>query len=161
VLAVTSALALLECLNHQINTLEQAVSKRLKPTPAYEQLLRVNGIGEILAQTSVLETGDIGCFPTVGNSASYCRCVRRTKISNGKRKGQGNAKNGHPYLEWAYMEAAQLAIRFRPKVQRFSQRKAAQSPLMIARKSVAHTLARACFSSMRDRGPFDVNKAFG
>jgi transposase len=45
----------------------------------------------------VLETGHIGRFPTVGNYASYCRCVKSTKISNGKRKGQGNVKNGVVY----------------------------------------------------------------
>jgi transposase len=97
-----------------------------------------------LAPTIVLETGDIGRFPTVGHYASYCRCVGSTKSSNGKRKGQGNVKNGNPYLAWAYMEAAQLAIRCSPTVQRFYQRKQAQSPLMIARKAVAHKLARAC-----------------
>jgi transposase len=161
VLAVTSSLALLECRSQQMKTLEQAVSKRLKQPPAYEQLLSVHGSGEIVAQTLVLATGDMGRFPTVGNSAASCRCVRSTKISNGKRKGQGNAKNGKPYLEWAYMEAAQFAIRCSPKVQRFYQRKAAQSHRMIARTSVAHKLARACFDSMRDLVPFDVNKAFG
>src|SRR5262245_50316425 len=67
VLAVTSSLALLECLSQQLHTLEQAVRKRLKHTPAYEQLLSVNGIGEILAQTILLETGHIGRFATVGN----------------------------------------------------------------------------------------------
>ena len=92
----------------------------------------------------VLETGHIGRFPTVGNDASYCRCVKSTTISHGKRKGQGNVKNGHPYLAWASMEAAQFAIRFSPRVQRFSQRQQAQSPLMVARKAVAPTLARAC-----------------
>jgi transposase len=109
----------------------------------------------------VLETGDMGRFPTVGNYASYCRCVGSTKISNGKRKGQGNVKNGHPYLEWAYMEAAQFAIHFSPTVQRFYQRKQAKSHLMIARKAVAHKLARACYYIMRDLIPFDVHKAFG
>ncbi len=99
VLAVTSSLAILTCLKHQSTTLEKAVSTRLKHTPAYEQLLRVNGIGEILAQTIVLETGEISRCATVGNSASYCRCVRSTKLSNGKRKGQGNVKNGNPSLE--------------------------------------------------------------
>src|SRR5215471_17349530 len=123
VLAVTSTLALLDCLSQQIKTLEQAVTKRLKHTPAYRQLLSVDGIGEILAQTIVLETGHIGRFPTVGDYASYCRCVQSTKISHGKRKGQGNIKNGHPYLEWASMEAAQCAISFSPRVQRFYQRK--------------------------------------
>jgi transposase len=161
VLAVTSSLAVLDCLRQQIKTLEQAVMKRLKHSPAYEQLLTVDGIGAILAQTIVLETGHIGRFPTVGHYASYCRCVKSIKISNGKRKGQGNVKNGNPYLGWAYMEAAQFAIRFSPTVQRFYQRKQAKSHLMVARKAVAHKLARACYYIMRDLLPFDVHQAFG
>jgi transposase len=161
VLAVPSSLAVLDCLRQQIKTLEHAIMQRLKHSPAYEQLLTVDGIGAILAQTIVLETGHIGRFPTVGNYASYCRCVKSIKISNGKRKGQGNVKNGNPYLEWAYMEAAQFAIRFSPTVQRFYQRKQAKSHLMVARKAVAHKLARACYYIMRDLMPFDVHKAFG
>jgi transposase len=161
VLAVTSSLVVVHCLAQQISTLEKTVQKHLKHTSAYAQLQTVAGIGPILAQTSVLETGDIGRFPTVGNYASYCRCVGSTKISNGKRKGQGNVKNGNPYLAWAYMEAAQFAIRFSPTVQRFYQRKQAKSHLMIARKAVAHKLARACYYILRDLVPFDVHKAFG
>jgi len=87
--------------------------------------------------------------------------VQSTKISHGKRKGQGNVKNGTPYLAWASMEAAQFAVRFRPTVQRFSQRKQAKSHLMVARKAVAHTLARTCSYRMRDLVPFHVHKAFG
>jgi transposase len=161
VLAVTSSLALLECLRQEMKIREPAVRKRLKQPPAYAQLVRVNGIGEMLAQTIGLKTGDSGRFPTVGHSAASGGCVRRTTISNGKRKGQGNTKHGHPYLAWAYMEAAQFAIRCSPKVQRFSQRKVAKSPLMSARKSVAHTLARACFYRMRALGSFDGKKALG
>ena len=161
VLAVTSSLVVVHCLAQQIKTLEEMVQKRLKHTAAYAQLQTVNGIGPILAQTIMLETGDMRRFPTVGNYASYCRCVGSTKISNGKRKGQGNIKNGNPYLEWAYREAAQFAIRFSPTVQRFYQRKQAKSHLMIARKAVAHKLARACYYIMRDLVPFDVHKAFG
>ena len=67
ILAVTSSLAVLDCLRQQINPREKAVMKRLKHSPAYEQLLTVDGIGAILAQTIVLETGHIGRFPTVGN----------------------------------------------------------------------------------------------
>jgi transposase len=40
----------------------------------------------------------------VGNDASYCRCVDSQRISNGKKKGQGNTKNGNKYLAWAYVE---------------------------------------------------------
>jgi hypothetical protein len=51
------------------------------------------------------------------------------------------------------MEVAQLAIRFSPKVQRFYQRQQAKSPLMVTRKAVAHTLARARYYIMRDLMP--------
>jgi transposase len=140
VLAVTSSRAVVHCLGQQLKTLEKAVSKRLQHTPAYEQLVTVAGIGTIVAQTSVLETGAIGRFSPVGPYASYGRCVRSTKSSNGKRQGQGNVNNGNPYLAWASMEAAPFAIRFRPQVQRFYPRKQSKSPLMIARKAVAHKL---------------------
>jgi transposase len=100
VLAVTSRLAVVHCLGPQITTLEKAVQKRLQHTPAYALLQTVAGIGTILAQTIVLETGDMGRFPPVGNSASSCRCVGSTKLSNGKRKGQGHgvrwSKGGGP-----------------------------------------------------------------
>jgi transposase len=163
VLAVTSSLVVLDCLRHQIKMLEKTVHKRLNHTPSYEQLLTVDGIGTILAQTIALETGAISRFPTVGNYASYCRCVDSKKISNGKRKGTGNVKNGNPYLAWAYMEAAQFAMRFQPAAQRFYQRKLAKSRnnTVLARKAVAHKLSRACYYIMRDLVPYEVTKAFG
>jgi transposase len=162
-LAVTSSLVVLDCLQHQIKMLEKMVHTRLQHTPSYEQLLTVQGIGTILAQTITLETGAISRFPSVGNYASYCRCVDSTKISNGKRKGTGNVKNGNPYLAWAYMEAAQFALRFQPAAQRFYQRKLAQSRnnTVLARKAVAHKLSRACYYIMRDLVPFEATKAFG
>src|SRR5215468_2628238 len=163
VLAVTSSLVVLDCLRHQLKMLEQSVHKRLHHTPAYEQLLTVQGIGPILAQTITLETGAISRFPTVGHYASYCRCVDSTKLSNGKRKGMGNVKNGNPYLAWASMEAAQFALRFQPEAQRFYQRKLAKSHnnTVLARKAVAHKLSRACYYVMRDLVPFEATKAFG
>jgi transposase len=161
VLAVTSSLAVLHCLEQQMKTVEKLVHTRLKHPPAYAQLQTVEGIGTILAQTIVLETGDMRRFPTVGQYASYCRCVQSPKISHGKRKGQGNVKNGHPYLAWASMEAAQFAIRFSPTVPRLYQRQQAKSHRLVARKAVAHTLARACDYILRDLMPFDVHNAFG
>jgi transposase len=161
VLAVTRSRALLDCLSHQIKPLAKAGTQSLQPTPADEQLLTVDGIGTILAQTLGLATGAMGRFPTVGHSASDCRGGKRTTISNGQRQGQGNVTNGNPDLEWADMEAAQCALRFHPTGQRVSQRKPANSHRRVARQAVAHTLARACSSIMRDLVPCDVHKAFG
>ena len=63
---------------------------------------------------------------------------------------------------WAYMEAAQFAIRFNPHAQHL-QRKLAKSTnnTVLARKSVAHKLSRAGYYIMRDLVPFEATKAFG
>src|SRR5215471_14607876 len=63
--AVTSSLAVLDCLKHQIKILEQTVHTRLHHTPVYEQLLTVTDIGTILAQTIAL----IAPPHTVGQSS--------------------------------------------------------------------------------------------
>jgi transposase len=83
------------------------------------------------------------------------------KISNGKRKGSGNTTNGNKYLAWAFVEAANFAIRYNPRVKRFYQRKKERTNGMVALKAVAHKLARACYYVLRDQVPFQVEKAFG
>ena len=163
VLAVISSLMVLDWLRHQITMLEQTVQTRLHHTPSYEQLLTVQGIGTILAQTIALETGAISRFPSVGHYASYGRCVDSTQSSHGKRKGPGNGKNGNPYWAWAYMEAAQFALRFQPAAQRFYQRKWAKSRhnVVLARNAVAHKLSRACYYRRRDLVPDEATQALG
>lgn len=160
-LAVTSNLAVMHCLADQIAILERTVKERVKLRPAFRQLLTVSGIGDILALTIMLETGEIGRFATVGDFASYCRCVGSHKLSNGKRKGQGNTKNGNKYLAWAFVEAANFAVRYNPQIKRYYQRKQAKTNGVVAIKAVAHKLARACYYVMRDQVPFETAKAFG
>ena len=67
------------------------------------------GIGDILATTIWLETGTVARFAAVGELRSYCRCVDSARVSNGKKKGEGNVKNGNKYLAWAFVEAANFA----------------------------------------------------
>ena len=87
--------------------------------------------------------------------------VNGGRYSNGKKKGKANTKNGNKYLAWAFAEAANFAIRYNDTVKKYYQRKLAKSHIMIAKKAVAHKLARACFYVLRDDIEFDVNKAFG
>jgi len=159
-LAVTSTLAVMHCVAEQIATLEHAIKARVSLRPAFRQLLTVAGIGQILALTIMLEAGEMQRFPTVGQWASYCRCVNSTKLSNGKRKGQGNKKNGNKYLAWAFIEAANFAVRYYPDIQRFYERKKAKTHGVVAIKAVAHKLARACYYVLRDQVPFELDKAF-
>ena len=160
-LAVKSNLAIMQALKVQIKVLERAIKARARLKPQFQPLLSVNGIGDILGLTIMLETGDIGRFAHVGNYASYCRCVGSQKSSNGKKKGKGNTKNGNKYLAWAYVEAANFAVRYSPQIKRYYQRKRAKTNGIVAIKTVAHKLARACYYILRDQVPFEVEKAFG
>jgi transposase len=127
----------------------------------YQGLRTVPGIGEILALTIALETGDIGRFAHVGNFASYARMVDSRRESNGKKKGEGNTKSGNRYLAWAFIEAANFAVRYDATVKRWYQRKRSRAPLpIVALKAVGHKLARACFYMMRDHKEFDASMSF-
>jgi len=159
-LAVQANLAMMQCGNQQIDLLERTITDRIKLREEFSFLKTVPGIGQTLALTIMLETGDIGRFAGVGNYASYCRCVGSQKISNGKKKGKGNTKNGNKYLSWAFIEAANFAIRFSSRIRSFYQRKKAKSHGVVALKAVAHKLCRACYYIMKNRVAFDVTKAF-
>ena len=160
-LAVKANLSVMCSADEQTKVLERTVTQRVKLRPQFSFLKTVPGIGQILALTIMLETGDIRRFSSVGNFASYCRCVGSQKISNGKKKGKGNTKNGNKYLAWAFVEAANFAIRFNAKIKSFYQRKKAKTQGVVAIKAVAHKLCRACYYIMRDRVAFDVTQAFG
>jgi len=159
-LAVKANLSVMGSADEQIEILEKTVVDRVKLRPQFRFLKTVPGIGPILALTVMLETGEIGRFASVGNYASYCRCVGSQKLSNGKRKGSGNTKNGNKYLAWAFVEAANFAIRFSPRIKSFYERKKSKSNAIVAIKAVAHKLCRACYYIMKDQVPFDITKAF-
>jgi transposase len=137
-------------LTEQIKQIEKAVLEKVKVREPFKRLLTVPGIGEILALTIMLEVGDIGRFPKVGNFTSYARCVPSGRITNGKKKGEGNRKNGNHYLGWAFVEACNFARRFYPKFRSYHQRKASKSHPFVATKAICNKLARICYYVMRD-----------
>jgi transposase len=73
----------------------------------------------------------------------------------------GNRKCGNRYLCWAYMEAANYAVRFNPLIRRWYERKQARKHRVVAIKAVAHKLARACYHMLHEGTSFDPTRAFG
>jgi transposase len=159
-LAVQSTLLAMRGQEAAIDLLEREACAQVSWQPQYRHLLTTNGIGKILGLTILLETGPVQRFARVGNYASYCRCVGSERLSNGKRKGRGNTKSGNKYLAWAYLEAANFAVRYNPAIKRYYQRKKARTNGVVAIKTVAHKLARACYYMLRDGTDFDVARAF-
>jgi len=158
--AMAANVAVIQTLNVQIDKLEARLRSQVRPQADFALLTTTPGIGEILATTVMLETGSIERFAAVGNFASYARCVDSKRISNGKKKGAGNVKNGNRYLAWAFVEAANFARRYCPEAKRFYERKKAQTNNIVATKALAHKLARACYHMLKEKKPFDVKRCF-
>jgi transposase len=159
-LAIKANVAVVTALSAQIDLLEQRLQKRMAEHSEYGFLNTVPGIGRVLATTILLETGPIDRFASVGNFASYARCVGSERTSNGKKKGEGNTKNGNKYLSWAFIEAAVFALRYCAEAKRFYERKKAKTNSVVAKKALAHKIARACFHILKERKPFDVTRCF-
>ena len=159
--AARHALQLLQQVTTQINEVEAFVLAQCRDNAHYARLTSTPGIGKILGMTILLETGPIERFAGVGNYSSYARCVPSDKVSNGKSKGKGNTKNGNRYLAMAFMEAAHYATIWDDTIKRYYQRKCKKVPLMVAKKTVANKLTRACYYMLKENTHFDVMRAFG
>jgi len=160
-LAAEANLSVMQSMTETIVQIEHSVLEQCHNDSSFKSLKSIPGVGPILGMTIMLETGAICRFPDAGHFASYCRCVKSEKLSNGKRKGSGNRKNGNKYLAWAFLEAAVKAARFNPKIKAYYQRKMAKSHRFVALKAVANKLAKASYYILRDQVPFDVKRSFG
>ena len=159
-LAVKSNLAVVSTLNAQIDVLEKRLQEKAGERKEFILLCSAPGIGRILATIILLEMGPIERFASVGNFASYARCVDSRHMSNNKKKGEGNTKNGNKYLARAFVEAANFALRFNAEAKRFYERKKAKTNTAVATKALAHKLARACYHMLKEDKPFDVTRCF-
>lgn len=147
-------------INTEIDRVEREIRLQTKADNRFALLQTVPGIGPILAWHILLESGDIARFASVGHFTSYCRLVPGIKTSNDKKKGDSNAKNGNPYLAWAFHEAAHTALRYMEHAKRYYERKSRQRNRMVAMKALAHKIARACYFILRDKVRFDPDKLF-
>lgn len=159
-LAIKANVAVIATLCAQIAHIEKRLREKVGPRAEYGLLTSVPGIGQVLATMILLETGPINRFAAAGNFASYARCVNSVRTSNGKKKGEGNTRNGNKYLAWAFVEAANFALRNCAEAKRFYERKKAKTNNAVAIKALAHKLARACFHILNERKPFDVTRCF-
>lgn len=158
---ISQQLQTVRFLTHKIEMIEKRAAKKIKLRPEFDKLLTTPGIGLVLSLTIMLETGDVGRFPKVGDFTSYCRAVRADRFSNGKRKGKNNAKNGNKYLSWAFVEAANHCLRVSAGAKKFYHRKTSKSGPVLARKALAGKLSKAAYFIMRNQEEFDEVKMFG
>ncbi len=125
---------------------------------AFYRLRSVPGIGKILALVILYEVQDIGRFPRVQDFVSYCRLVKCTKESAGKKYGTSGKKIGNAYLKWAFSEVAVLFLRNNPEGQKYLVRLEKKLSHGKALTILAHRLARTVYHLLRREQAFDMNK---
>lgn len=151
---------LIRQLSGSIRRIEKAVLVGRSPESSYERVKSLPGVGVILGLTIALESGDMNRFPSAGDFASYSRCVKSERLSNGKSKGRNNARAGNRYLGWAWVEAANFARRFDPACRQFFDRKLAQTNRAVATKALACKLSKAAWHMVVHGTEYDPKRMF-
>jgi transposase len=123
-------------------------------------LQTVPGIGKILSLVLLYEIHQIDRFPRVQDFLSYCRLVKCSKESAGKRLGTSGAKIGNAHLKWAFSEAAVLFLRDHPAAQKYLARLEKKHDKGKALTILAQKLARAVYYMLTRKVAFDTETFF-
>ncbi|CAB3773858.1 transposase [Paraburkholderia humisilvae] len=89
-LALKASAAVIAIPSSQIAILEKRLLEKVKLRTDYNLLISAPGIGQILATAIILEIATIGRFASVGDFASYARCVDSQRKHRTHKKGEGN-----------------------------------------------------------------------
>lgn len=145
-----------------IDQLDQKIQEIMKPNEIAKMLQTIKGCGHVLSSVIASEIGaDLSRFRSVKNFVSYCRLAPTARLSNGKKKGESNAKNGNAYLSWAFTELANLVMRFNPEAKSHYDRVLRRVQFrVIAIRIVAAKLARAAFKMLQTGEVFDIKRCF-
>jgi transposase len=102
----------IDLLDVSISALSQDIDERTQPyRSAYELLLPVPGLGRLVIDTIVAETGaDMSAFPTSGHLASWAGLSPGNHESAGRRR-RTKTRPGNQWLQVAMTEAARAAAR--------------------------------------------------
>lgn len=111
-----------------------------------QNLMTVNGIGEIGALTWALEIGDPKRFRSRRQAISYCGLCGAQDESAGKMKRTPISKQRNKHLQTILVEAAKLAPRWNPRLAEIHERECARgnknrATLEVARRLVGLLLA--------------------
>jgi transposase len=141
-----------------LKDLELSILKTAKHHDAQTLYLlqTVPGIGKILSLVLLYEIHRIARFPRVQDFASYCRLVKCSQESGGKRLGTSGKNIGNAHLKWAFSEAATLFLRHNPQGQKLLARLEKKHDKGKALSILAHKLGRAVYCMLKRKEAFDM-----
>lgn len=155
----------IDLLSRQILELEQQILDLTGDKADYKRLLKISGIGKILALMILYEVGEISRFDSVRQFSSYCRLVPGVAHSGQVSRRGRSSKQGNHYLKSAFNQAAVAAVRSYPRIrrcfERHLQRHRGSARKLVAYNLIAHKLAQAVYHLLRDGADYREELLFG
>jgi transposase len=148
-----SVLGLLRISRSQVELLEtiqrklvQELRSNAELAERVKRLMSIDGVGEILALTWVLEIGEVNRFSSIGRAQSYCGLTSAQNNSAGVEYGGPISKQRNKHLQTMLVEAAKLAPRWNSELAAVHARELSRgnrnrATLAVARKMVAYLMA--------------------
>ena len=121
----------------------------------------IHGVGEIIALTILYEMERIERFSTVGEFVSYCRLIRCSHESAGKKYLGSNKKIGNPYLKRVFGEAAVFVVKFNPNIEKYFNRLTAKKGKPKAYGIISRKLAQAIYHMLKTKTVFNERLFLG
>ena len=155
----------IDLLTRQIQELEQQVLDLTCDKADYKRLLRISGIGRILALTILYEVGEISRFQSVRQFSSYCRLVPGVAQSGAVSRRGRSSKAGNAYLKSAFNQAAVAAVRSYPAIKRCYERHLNRhrggARKLVAYNIIAHKLGQAVYFVLKQGEDYQQEVLFG
>ena len=157
-LIVNIDLELIEAYTLQIKRLETELVRcaKLHHFQSYYRLTTIPGVGAMISLTLIHEIESIARFESVGKFLSYCRLVKGSHSSAGKKLGAPGGKIGNPFLRWAFGEAIQLLKRESKEVLEYARRLEKKHGKARATNTLAVKLGRSIYYMLRNDTAFDI-----
>lgn len=165
VMSASHQLQRIDLLSKQILELEQQIIDLTRDKADYKRLLRIAGIGRILALTILYEVGEISRFQSVRQFSSYCRLVPGVAQSGAISRRGRSSKQGNHYLKSAFNQAAVLAVRSYARIrrcyERHLKRHRGSARKLVAYNVIAHKLAQAVYIVLKQGADYREEMMFG
>ena len=127
---------------------------------SFSLLRSIPGLGFILPLTILYEIDTINRFSDVGKFISYCRLVKCSHESAGKKEKGGHNKIGNVHLKWAFSEAAVLFLRNNERGQKWHEKLVSRYGKAKAMSLIAQKLGRTVYYMLKRKEPFDPDKFY-
>src|SRR5260370_528028 len=109
-------LSVMAMLDHQIQSLDLAVTEAAEKDQNARPLMTQPGVGPVTSLAFVLTLGDVSRFPRGKQVASYLGLIPREYSSGGHRRYGSISKQGNRFLRMLLVEAAQGAVGCDPEL---------------------------------------------